>query len=38
VKYFNAENHEEKRFEIALNAYKQASVNVAKGLVTLNTS
>jgi ABC-type transport system involved in Fe-S cluster assembly fused permease/ATPase subunit len=38
VKYFNAENHEEKRFEIALNAYKLASVNVAKGLVTLNIS
>ena len=38
MKYFNAETHEEKRFEIALNAYKQASVNVAQGLVTLNIS
>ena len=36
VKYFNAERHEEKRFEEALMAYKMRTISVAKSLVTLN--
>ena len=38
VKYFNAEDHEERRFHVSLLAYKQANVIVAKTLVTLNMS
>lgn len=38
VKYFNAENHEQKRFAVSLAAYKIANVTVAKSLVTLNMS
>ena len=38
VKYFNAERHEEKRFEEALMAYKMRTISVAKSLVTLNIS
>jgi ABC-type transport system involved in Fe-S cluster assembly fused permease/ATPase subunit len=36
VKYFNAEKHEEERFEVALNAYKKENITVAKSLVVLN--
>jgi len=38
VKYFNAEKHEEDRFEKALHAYKMESIKVAKSLVGLNNS
>ena len=38
VKYFNAEKHEEDRFETALHAYKMESIKVAKSLVGLNNS
>lgn len=38
VKYFNAEQHEESRFEEALDAYKKENVKVSKGLVTLNVA
>jgi ABC-type transport system involved in Fe-S cluster assembly fused permease/ATPase subunit len=36
VKYFNAEEHEEDRFEKALMEYKNQSIIVAQGLVGLN--
>mmetsp|Transcript_14338 Transcript_14338/g.24413 ORF Transcript_14338/g.24413 Transcript_14338/m.24413 type:complete len:327 (-) Transcript_14338:1052-2032(-) len=36
VKYFNAERHEEKRFEKALVEYKQQNIRVSRGLVMLN--
>jgi len=36
VKYFNAEKHEEQRFEVALAAYKKQNIIVANSLVTLN--
>jgi ATP-binding cassette subfamily B protein len=36
VKYFNAEEHEEDRFEKALVEYKAKSIEVAQGLVSLN--
>jgi ABC-type transport system involved in Fe-S cluster assembly fused permease/ATPase subunit len=36
VKYFNAEAHEEQRFEKALNAYKRENIVVARSLVALN--
>jgi len=36
VKYFNAEKHEEHRFETALNTYKRENIIVAKSLVALN--
>ena len=36
VKYFNAEDHEEKRFEKALLNYKTKNISVAKSLVILN--
>ena len=36
VKYFNAEFHEEKRFEKALIEYKKRIISVAISLVTLN--
>lgn len=38
VKYFNAEDHEQKRFHVSLLAYKEANVTVAKTLVSLNMS
>ena len=38
VKYFNAEAHEEDRFEKALVEHKSATINVAMGLVALNIS
>jgi len=38
VKYFNAEDHEQRRFQVSLRAYKDASVTVAKTLVSLNMS
>lgn len=38
VKYFNAEQHEENRFENGLNAYKIQAVKVARSLVGLNVS
>lgn len=38
VKYFNAELHEEDRFEKALHAYKMESIKVAKSLVGLNNA
>lgn len=38
VKYFNAEKHEEQRFEKALSIYKDKNISVAKSLVTLNIS
>lgn len=38
VKYFNAEKHEEERFERALSAYKEQNIAVAKSLVGLNIS
>jgi ATP-binding cassette subfamily B protein len=36
VKYFNAEDHEEKRFMKALEEYKHENVIVARGLSLLN--
>jgi ABC-type transport system involved in Fe-S cluster assembly fused permease/ATPase subunit len=36
VKYFNAEKHEEQRFEVALAAYKEQNIIVARSLVALN--
>lgn len=38
VKYFNAEDHEQQRFAVALTAYKAATVKVATTLVSLNMS
>lgn len=38
VKYFNAEAHEEHRFETALRDYKEKVIKVAKDLVMLNIS
>ena len=38
VKYFNAEQHEEDRFEKALVAYKAENVKVSKSLVSLNVA
>ena len=38
VKYFNAEDHEQRRFSVSLHQYKKANVTVAKTLVTLNMS
>lgn len=38
VKYFNAESHEQRRFQVALMEYKKANVVVAKSLVGLNMS
>lgn len=38
VKYFNAEEHEERRFLTALGDYKRENVRVAKSLVVLNIS
>jgi ATP-binding cassette, subfamily B, heavy metal transporter len=38
VKYFNAEKHEEERFEKALTIYKEKNISVAKSLVSLNIS
>ena len=38
VKYFNAEEHEEQRFEVALSAYKKESIKVTNSLVGLNIS
>jgi len=38
VKYFNAERHEEERFEIALAAYKHENIKTARGLVALNVT
>ena len=34
--YFNAEEHEEKRFMDALGAYKKENITVAKSLAVLN--
>lgn len=36
VKYFNAEDHEEKRFMKALTAYKFENIRVARSLIVLN--
>ena len=36
VKYFNAEKHEEQRFETALGAYKEQNIIVARSLAGLN--
>lgn len=36
VKYFNAERHEEQRFDIALSIYKRENIVVARSLVALN--
>ena len=38
VKYFNAEDHEQRRFHVSLLAYKESNVTVAKTLITLNMS
>lgn len=38
VKYFNAEKHEEKRFEAALSIYKNENIKLSKSLVYLNIS
>ena len=38
VKYFNAEDHEQKRFYTSLDEYRNANVTVAKSLVVLNMS
>lgn len=38
VKYFNAESHEQRRFQVALMEYKKANVTVARSLVGLNMS
>jgi ATP-binding cassette subfamily B protein len=38
VKYFNAEDHEQRRFSVALKEYKTANVTVARTLVGLNMS
>ena len=38
VKYFNAEKHEEERFEVALAAYKYENIKTARGLVSLNVT
>ena len=38
VKYFNAEKHEEKRFETALSIYKNENIKLSKSLVYLNIS
>lgn len=38
VKYFNAEDHEQARFQVSLAAYKEANVVVATTLVSLNMS
>jgi len=36
VKYFNAEKHEQERFDVALQAFKEQNIIVAKSLVSLN--
>lgn len=36
MKYFNAEDHEERRFITALQDYKTENVRVARSLVVLN--
>lgn len=36
VKYFNAEAHEEDRYQTALSTYKTANIKVARSLVALN--
>jgi ABC-type transport system involved in Fe-S cluster assembly fused permease/ATPase subunit len=36
VKYFNAEEHEEKRFMKALTSYKFENIRVARSLIVLN--
>lgn len=36
VKYFNAEKHEEDRFDKALSFYKDKNIEVSKSLVSLN--
>lgn len=38
MKYFNAEKHEEERFENALVAYKKENIKVTKGVVLLNNA
>mmetsp|Transcript_11075 Transcript_11075/g.16833 ORF Transcript_11075/g.16833 Transcript_11075/m.16833 type:complete len:259 (+) Transcript_11075:657-1433(+) len=38
VKYFNAEDHEQSRFSVALGIYKAANVKVARTLIVLNMS
>ena len=38
VKYFNAEDHEQNRFQFSLMEYKIANVRVSKSLVSLNMS
>ena len=38
VKYFNAEDHEQARFQVSLKAYMKANVTVAHTLVSLNMS
>ena len=38
VKYFNAENHEEHRFEKALHVYQVKSITVATSLAALKIS
>jgi len=38
VKYFNAEDHETRRFYVSLNEFKVANVKVAISLVALNVS
>lgn len=38
VKYFNAEKHEEDRFEKAIHIYKMESIKVTKSLIGLNNS
>ena len=38
VKYFNAEDHEQRRFQVPLLAYKDANVKVTKSMVTVNVS
>jgi len=38
VKYFNAESHEEQRFEEALSSYKEISIFVAKTMVWVNVA
>ena len=38
MKYFNAEDHEEKRFLESLKEYKVENIKVTQGLVLLNMS
>jgi ABC-type transport system involved in Fe-S cluster assembly fused permease/ATPase subunit len=38
VKYFNAEDHEQKRFQIPLLEYKHANIKVTQSMVAVNVT